>query len=152
MLVHLGIILMSLGIIGIEGLQQETQSTLSLGETVDLGGYTFKFEGLEHFEEGDGRLITEALLAVTRDGKPVGALYPQREIYPNMGLAITQPGLQSNLAVDLYAVLIDWRPISQDEATFRVFINPLVTWLWLGTAVLTLGTVVAILPDELRRR
>jgi cytochrome c-type biogenesis protein CcmF len=152
MLVHLGIILMSLGIIGIEGLQQETQSTLSLGETVNLGGYSFKFEGLEHFEGEDGRLITEALLAVTRNGTPVGALYPQREIYTNMGMAITQPGLQSNLDVDLYAVLIDWRPISQDEATFRVFINPLVTWLWLGTVVLTLGTVVAILPDALRRR
>jgi cytochrome c-type biogenesis protein CcmF len=152
MLVHFGIILMSLGIIGIEGLQQETQSTLALGEDVYLAGYTFKFEGLEHFEEGDGRLVTEALLAVTRDGKPVGALYPQREIYPSMGLAITQPGLQSNLAVDLYAVLIDWRPISQDEATFRVFINPMVTWLWVGTGVLTLGAVVAILPDALRRR
>ena len=152
MLVHLGIILMSLGIIGIEGLQQETQSTLSLGETVTLGSYTFKFEGLEHYEEGDGRLITEALLAVTRNGKPVGALYPQREVYPNMGLAITQPGLRSNLAVDLYAVLIDWQPISQDEATFRVFINPLVTWLWVGTAVLTLGTVVAILPGNPRRK
>jgi cytochrome c-type biogenesis protein CcmF len=152
MLVHLGIILMSLGIIGIEGLQQETQSTLSLGESVNLGGYTFKFEGLEHFEGGDGLLITEALLAVTRNGTPVGALYPQREIYPNMGMAITQPGLQSNLVVDLYAVLIDWQPISQDEATFRLFINPLVTWLWVGTGVLTLGAVVAILPDALRRR
>ncbi|MBW6466037.1 MAG: cytochrome c biogenesis protein CcsA [Brevefilum sp.] len=152
MLVHLGIVLLSLGIIGIEGLQQETQSTLSLGETVNLGGYSFKFEGLEHFEEADGRLVTEALLSITRDGKPIGALYPQREIYPNMGLAITQPGLRSNLAVDLYAVLIDWRPISQDEATFRVFINPLVTWLWVGTGVVTLGTVVALLPDKLRRK
>lgn len=151
LLVHVGIILMSVGIIGIEGLQQETQATLAIGESVDLAGFTFRFEGLEH-EDIEGRFVTEALLAVSRDGEPVGALYPQREIYPNMGMAVTQPGLKSNLAVDLYAILIDWRPISQDEATFRIFFNPLVTWLWIGTGILTLGVVVALVPGSLKRR
>jgi len=151
-LVHLGIVLMSIGIIGIEGLQQETQVTLALGESVEIQGYTIRFEGLEHFDVGEGIFITEAVLTLNRGGKPVGALYPQREIYLNMGMAITQPGLRSNLAGDLYAVLIDWRPITQDEATFRIFYNPLVSWLWVGTGVLTIGVVVAILPDSFRRK
>lgn len=150
-LVHLGIILMSIGIIGIEGLQQETQVTLSLGESVELSGVTFRFEALEHHEE-EARWVTEAVLSMSRAGEPIGALYPQREIYPNMGMAVTQPGLQSNLAVDLYAVLIDWRPISQDEATFRIFYNPLVSWLWVGSAMLTLGVVVALMPESARRK
>jgi cytochrome c-type biogenesis protein CcmF len=151
LLVHLGVILMSIGIIGIEGLQQETQTTLAIGESVDLSGFTFRFEALEHYE-GEGRLVTEALLTISRNGKTVGALYPQREIFPNMGMAITHPGLKSNLAMDLYAILIDWRPISQDEATFRIFYNPLVSWLWIGTAVLTLGVVAALLPASPRRK
>ena len=150
LLVHVGIILMSIGIIGIEGLQQETQATLAIGESVNLGGFTFRFEGLDHTEE-EGRFVTEAVLAVSRDGQPISALYPQREIYTNMGMAITQPGLHSNLAVDLYAVLIDWQPITQDEATFRIFYNPLVAWLWIGMVVLTLGVVVALLPESLKR-
>ena len=150
LLVHVGIILMSIGIIGIEGLQQETQATLAIGESVNLGGFTFRFEGLDHTEE-EGRFVTEAVLAVSRDGQPISALYPQREIYTNMGMAITQPGLHSNLAVDLYAVLIDWQPITQDEATFRIFYNPLVAWLWIGMVVLTLGVVVALLPESFKR-
>jgi cytochrome c-type biogenesis protein CcmF len=149
-LVHLGIVLMSIGIIGIEGLQQETQVTLALGQSVEIQGYTFRFEGLDHFESGEGVFITESVLTLTRRGKPVGALYPQRDIYLNMGMAITQPGLRSNLAGDVYAVLIDWRPITQDEATFRIFYNPLVSWLWIGTGVLTLGVVVALLPKSIR--
>ena len=151
-LVHLGIVLMSIGIIGIEGLQQETQVTLSLGESVEIQGYTLRFEGLEHFDAGDGVFISEAVLALTRGDEPVGALYPQRDIYLNMGMAITQPGLRSNLAGDLYAVLIDWRPITQDEATFRIFYNPLVSWLWVGTGVLTAGVVVALLPESIQRK
>ena len=145
LLVHLGIILMSIGIIGIEGLQQETQTTLAIGERVELSGFIFRFETLEHYER-EGSLVTEALLTISRDGEPVGELNPQREIFSNMGMAITHPGLKSNLAMDLYAILIDWRPISQNEATFRIFYNPLVTWLWIGTAVLTLGVIVALLP------
>jgi cytochrome c-type biogenesis protein CcmF len=147
-LVHVGIILMSIGIIGIEGLQQETQATLTLTQSVDLGGFTFRFEGLEHQNTIEGSLISEALLTVTRAGEPVGALYPQREIFPNMGLAITHPGLKSSLAFDLYAILIDWQPLSQEEATFRIFYNPLVSWLWVGTGVLTLGVIVALLPES----
>lgn len=152
LLVHLGIVLMSLGIIGIEGLQQETQATLAIGEAVELGGYTFRFEGLDHMEEQAGWLVTEARLAISREGDPIGTLYPVREIYPNMGMAVTLPGLQSNLAVDLYAILVDWQPISQDQATFRIFYNPLVTWLWIGAGLLTAGVVVALLPGSSRRK
>ena len=151
-LVHLGFVIMSIGIIGIEGMQQETQVTLALGEQVEMRGYTLRFDGIEDYDADDGIFITEAVLALTQDGKPVGALYPQRDVYLAMGMTITQPGLKSNLAGDLYAVLIDWRPITQDEATFRIFYNPLVSWLWVGTGVLTIGAVVALLPGSDRTK
>jgi cytochrome c-type biogenesis protein CcmF len=132
--------------------QQETQATLVIGESVELGGYAFRFESLEHSEAEDGRLVSEARLGITRGGEEVGMLNPQREIYPKIGMAVTHPGLKSNLAVDLYAILVDWQPISGDEATFRVFYNPLVSWLWIGAGVLTVGTLVALLPESLQRK
>ena len=152
LLVHLGIVLMSLGIIGIEGLQQETQATLSIGESVSVGDYDFVFEGINTLTDDEGREITTAVIAVNQNGKPVGALYPERQIYRVMGMAITQPGLQSNLARDLYVILVDWQTISEEAATFRFFVNPLVNWLWIGVGVLTLGTVVAILPARKKKR
>lgn len=152
LLVHLGIVLMSVGIIGIEGFQKETQATLALGESVTLSQYVFTFESLDNYTSQDGRNITEAELTVSRNGNVIGALYPQRDFYPSMGMAITQPGLKSNLLIDLYAILIDWRPVSQDQATFRIYINPLVNWLWIGTGVLTAGAAVAVWPETEGKR
>jgi cytochrome c-type biogenesis protein CcmF len=137
---------MSLGIIGLEGLQQEVQGTLAIGESIRFNNYQFSFEEIKEYRTVDERIITEALVDVSKNDAFVGSLTPQRQIYLTMGLAITQPSVKSNLARDVYAILVDWEPAPTEEATFRFYINPLVNWLWLGTAVLTLGTILAFLP------
>jgi len=148
MLVHLGVILLSLGIIGLEGLQQETQQTLTLGEGAALGRYTFSYEGLERHQGTEGQQITQAVLAVEQEGEPIDARYPSREVYLDIGMAVTKPALHSNLARDLYAILVDGGESTQAQATFRIFINPLVNWLWIGTGVLTLGTIIGLWPGK----
>lgn len=151
LMIHLGIVMIGIGIIGIEGLQRETQVRLEVGESIQLDGYAFRFDGVDHYESGDGRSVTEAVLAVTREGEPLGALYPRRDVFLTIGMAITQPGIHSNLGRDLYAILIDWRPLTQNEATFRIFINPLINWLWIGVGVLTLGAVLAGWPGRQKK-
>jgi cytochrome c-type biogenesis protein CcmF len=47
---------------------------------------------------------------------------------------------------DLYVILVDWQPISSQQATFKVFHNPLVNWLWVGSIVLILGAIIAVWP------
>jgi cytochrome c-type biogenesis protein CcmF len=49
---------------------------------------------------------------------------------------------------DLYVLLVDWQPISANGATFKIYHNPLVAWLWLGAFVFILGTMVAAWPDK----
>jgi len=147
LLVHLGIVLMSLGIIGLEGLQQETQLRLEQGESASIGAYQYTFEGIERFTEAE-TTTTQAVLTILDQGQSEGALYPSREVYPNLGMAVTIPGVKSKLSLDHYAILVDWQPELPDEATFRIFVNPLVNWLWIGSGVLTLGTVVAVLPKS----
>ncbi len=151
LMVHLGVILLSLGIIGLEGMQQETQRTLTLGEQVSLGGYTFQYEGFERFEGGEGQQVLQAVLAVSQEGEPVGSLYPSREVYLDIGMAVTKPSLHSNLARDLYAIVVDGGSSTQEAATFRIFINPLVNWLWIGSGVLTVGTALALWPATRKR-
>ena len=146
LLVHLGVVLMSLGIIGLEGLQQEIQGTLTIGESITLNNYQFSFEDIKEFRTVDERIITEALVAVSQNDAFVGSLTPQRQVYLSMGLAITQPSVNSNLVRDVYAILVDWETAPIEEAAFRFYINPLVNWLWIGTAVLTLGAILAVLP------
>ncbi|HAF48378.1 MAG TPA: hypothetical protein DCL08_03945 [Anaerolineaceae bacterium] len=151
MLVHLGIVLMSLGIIGLEGLQQETQLRLERGESASIGSYQYTFEGIERFTEAE-TATTQAVLTILDQGQPEGALYPSREVYSNLGMAVTIPGVKSNLSLDHYAILVDWQPELPDEATFRIFVNPLVNWLWIGSGVLTLGTIIAVLPKSKKAR
>lgn len=151
LMVHLGVILMSIGIIGLEGLQQETQVKLAVGESASLSGYQFTFDGLENYNREDGVNISEANLSVSRDGQGIAELAPQRQIYFNMGLAITQPSVKSNLAKDIYAILVESSAGNQDQGTFRLYVTPLVNWLWIGVGVLTVGAMVAILPKSRKR-
>jgi cytochrome c-type biogenesis protein CcmF len=142
---------MSFGIIGLEGLFQETQVTLERNESVSLGGYQLTFEGIDQFSDTAGINTTQSVLTINRGEAPFGALYPSREVYTNIGMAVTKPGIKSNLALDLYAILVDWQPEMADQATFRVFLNPLVNWLWIGSGVLTLGTIVAVWSKPQKR-
>ncbi len=152
LLVHLGIILMSIGIVGLEGLQQETQVTLDVGDSVALSGYQFTFNDLENYNRQDGVNVSEANLSVSKGGQAVSELNPQRHIYFDMGLAITQPSVKSNLALDIYAILVEFTSGTQNQATFRLYVTPLVNWLWIGVGVLTVGTIVAVLPQTRKQQ
>jgi cytochrome c-type biogenesis protein CcmF len=61
---------------------------------------------------------------------------------------MTIPGVRSTLEEDFYVLLVGWEPIGQDGATFKIFHNPLVNFVWWGGAVFILGTLVAAWPDR----
>jgi cytochrome c-type biogenesis protein CcmF len=147
-IIHLGAVLMALGIIGIELFQTETQGTIPLGGQIDLGGYTMTYESLAEFTHTDGRLVTRAVVSVEKDGAFVGELYPRRDFFFDAQQSVTVPGVRSTLEDDFYVILVDWQPISTQNATFKVFHNPLVNWLWLGAVVFIIGTFVAAWPEK----
>ena len=61
---------------------------------------------------------------------------------------MTIPGVRSTWEDDFYVLLVDWEPVSAQGATFKIFHNPLVNWLWLGAIVFILGTLIAAWPDK----
>jgi len=63
---------------------------------------------------------------------------------------MTIPGVRSTWEDDLYVLLVDWQPVSAAGATFKVYHNPLVNFLWLGGLVFILGTLVAAWPERER--
>lgn len=146
--IHLGIVLMAIGIIGIELFQVETQGTLKAGDTISLSGYTMTYRKLDEFDMPDGRNVARAVVDVTRNGQYLGQLYPRRDYYYASQQPMTIPGVRSTLEDDLYVLLVDWEPISAAGATFKVFHNPLVNWLWIGSIWLILGTMIAAWPDK----
>ena len=146
--IHLGVVLMALGIIGIELFQTETQGTLSQGEQLTLGRYVITYDSLAQWDAPDGRNITRAEVSVYRDGNFVGTLAPRRDYYYSSQQPMTIPGVRSTAEDDLYVLLVGWEPIAAQGATFKVYHNPLVNFVWTGGLVFILGTLVAAWPDQ----
>ncbi len=147
-IIHLGVVLMALGVVGIEMFQQETQGMLRPGGTLSVGNYAVTYKSLAEWDTPDGRNVARAVLDVSKDGKPLGELYPRRDYYYEAQQQMTIPGVRSTMEDDLYIILVDWQPISDQGATFKLYHNPLINWLWIGGIIFILGTMVAAWPDK----
>lgn len=146
--IHLGVVLMAIGIIGIEVFQTQTQGTIAQGEQLNLGSYSIRYDSLNIFDNPDGRNIARAVVSVYKDGAYLGELHPRRDYYYESQQPMTIPGVRSTWEDDLYVLLVDWQPVSTAGATFKIYHNPLVNWLWFGGIVFILGTMVAAWPDK----
>lgn len=146
-IIHIGVVLMAIGIIGIEVFQTETQGTIPQGGEMRLGEYSMRFDSLAIFDTED-RNVARAVVSVFKNGEYVGEYYPRRDYYWEAQQSMTIPGVRSTLEDDFYMLLVDWEAISSDGVTFKVFHNPLINWLWLGGFVFILGTMVAAWPDK----
>lgn len=153
-IIHLGVVFISMGIIGLEIFQSETQATIGLGDSITLGSYVARFDDLDVYRtiDGSNMQIAEASLTVFKDGKPVGIVTPRVDYYLESGQPMTIPGVRSTLEDDFYVILVDWEEISTNSATFKIFHNPLVKWLWIGTYVFVFGTFIAAWPTKVKER
>lgn len=144
--IHMGVLIMAIGVIGVEVFQQETQQQLQVGDTLSLGQYELQFLGVDQRQGPDDLLITEATVDVYKNGQYVKTLQPRREIYTRTGQPMTIPKARSTILEDFYVLLAE-QPTSSDTAIIRVFLNPLINWIWAGGIVFVFGTLIAAWPD-----
>jgi cytochrome c-type biogenesis protein CcmF len=150
-LVHVGVILIAVGVVGSRFYQVETQQNLAVGESMTIssqvsGSYQLTYRGLREGASPDDRLITESVLDVSANGRAIDQLIPTREFFVVQQQPMTIPDKRSTLADDLYVVLAGWEG-NGETATFKAYINPLVNWIWIGGVVFMLGTMVAAWPN-----
>ncbi len=144
-IVHLGIVMMALGIIGNSYFQAEAQGTLQRGASLTIRDYTLTYNGLRQVERPTHTEIL-APLQVTRNGRDLGVVQPQKNLYfKTPDQPTSEVGLRMSLAEDLYVVLAGWDG-NGETASFKVYVNPLMIYLWLGGLVLTFGTIIALWP------
>ncbi|MFV1859152.1 MAG: heme lyase CcmF/NrfE family subunit [Anaerolineales bacterium] len=146
-LIHLGVVMIALGFIGDSFFKSETQGTLGIGESLELGRYTLRFDNLVQFAGSDGRDVVEASVALFKDGDFIKELRPRRDFFVVQRQPVTVPGVYSTLGEDVYLLLVGWEEIGLSASTFKLYINPLINWTWLGGLVLALGTTIAIWPQ-----
>ncbi len=150
-IVHLGITVIGLGVIGSTLFQVETQQTLQIGESLNLEGYTMTYSGLEPGQiADDGRIMDIALVTVSRDGRELATLRPRHDIYPPTAanedpMVMNIAGAYSTLENDFYVLFAGGEG---STATFKIYINPLINLVWWGGLILILGTVISVWPTE----
>ena len=146
-IVHLGIVLMAVGIIGTQFFETETQATIPLHGKIVLGRYVMTYDALQQFGGPDNRIVARAVVSVYKDGRKVAVVHPRRDFYIDSQQPMTIPGVRSSWLDDFYVILVDWQPISTEGATFKAFHQPLVGWIWVGALVFIVGTLIAVWPE-----
>jgi cytochrome c-type biogenesis protein CcmF len=140
-LAHLGLAVLVAGIGASHFWQQEKDVTLAPGQQVTVAGYTLTYAGSEQRQLSDH---TE-LVAMMRFGD--ATLEPARATYAGLGgQSLTRVAINTTPVADLYVVLAG---VTEDgSASFSVFVNPLVSWIWAGGAIIIFGVLLGNLGER----
>ena len=111
-----------------------------------FGDYTFLYERLIHTSDDHKDAVT-AQVSIWHDGENIGVVYPAKWDYHKGEEATTEVAIRVRLNEDVYVVLTGYDLESQ-LANFRVFINPLISWVWIGFLLLALGTLICLIPQS----
>ena len=145
-IVHIGIILIAIGIIGSTAFQTNREVNMKKGESVAIGRYVLTYE--ESFSRVDPeKEILGSILTINRGGKNIGTMVPSTEFYNKFqGQPSSKIAISTTLLDDLYIFQAS-RPTDND-VTLSIFVNPLVMWIWIGGTVLILGILIAAWPEK----
>jgi cytochrome c-type biogenesis protein CcmF len=147
--VHLGIVLMVIGIAVSMSYSTEREQTLQRGESLSLGRYRVLFEGLQSSQQPT-HVRVEGRFQVFNDERALGTLAPALKFFPTQQSPIGRAVLRSTLREDLYLILSGFAQRDLESVTLKVLVRPMVAWIWIGGAVLTLGALLAVWPYRRR--
>lgn len=144
-IIHFGVVLIFVGLTGSSAYQLEQDIVLRPGERAQVGPFMLQYDQLTHTVQATHETF-RATVQVTRSERPLTILYPEKRLYFAQNQPTTEVALRTTLWEDLYVILAGFEP--SRLATFKVFVNPLVSWLWMGGLVMVLGTLIAIWPER----
>ena len=151
-LVHLGMVLIGLAIVGNEFYQEVQHVTLAQEESHVTGNYTLTYKGMVVEDKANLTQFRAVLGVENGNGLELNPLQPQRNVYfKNPDAPTSEVGLRTTWAEDLYVVLNGWED-GAVSASFSIYRNPLMVWLWVGGVVLVIGTLMAMWPHPTARR
>jgi cytochrome c-type biogenesis protein CcmF len=143
-LVHFGVVLIMIGFAGV-AFNQDKEAEMGMGDKLTIGQYTLV--GRSFTQDDNANYMSDAAIVdVFKNGKFVETMYPEKRLYKSNNEPATMVALRSNLKEDLYLVFA-----GLDDQTgkpiIKAYLNPLVSWIWLGFLVVVLGTIVALFPN-----
>jgi len=145
-IVHLGVVLIVIGITASSVFVKQREAVLAKGESMSIGDYNIRFDELSQYTT-QAKQVTAAGISIFKGEKKIGSMVPQKNIYNYEGNREinqeTEVAILSSFTDDLYIILTDFEG---SKASFRVIINPMVSWIWAGGIVLLMGATIIMWP------
>jgi cytochrome c-type biogenesis protein CcmF len=128
------------GVTLVKSYEAEREVRLEPGQSVTVGGYAFRFEGVRAVE-GPNYSASRATVTVLRGEEAVARLHPEKRIYRVQRMPMTEAAIDYGLLRHLYVSLGD--PLEGGAWTLRAQVKPFVGWIWIGCLIMALGGVLA---------
>jgi cytochrome c-type biogenesis protein CcmF len=146
---HLGFLMLLVGFTG-QAFTTEGWGEVNVGEKFSIGKYDFECRNIQDIEDPNYSGMS-ATLAVSKGGRQLATLAPEKRFYPNSEQTTSEVRMYHALTEDVYVVFANIKE-DTNQAVMQVWINPLVSWVWLGGYVLAFGTIITLLPNRVERR
>jgi len=140
-LAHIGVAVFIVGVTIVTAYQLEQDVRMDVGDTVNAGGYSFRFNGITRIA-GPNYEAARAEIEVSRNGNVINKMYPEKRSYTASGNVMTETAIDSGLFRDLYISLGE--PVSGGAWSVRVYYKPFVSWIWGGAVLMAMGGGLAL--------
>ncbi|HEY6043888.1 MAG TPA: cytochrome c-type biogenesis CcmF C-terminal domain-containing protein, partial [Nitrosospira sp.] len=144
---HLGIAVFIIGVTLVGGYETEKDVRMEIGDTVAVGGYTFRFNGATK-APGPNYMADIGNVDVLRNGEKVSVLEPEKRTYNASGMAMTEAAIDTGILRDLYVALGE--PLENGAWIVRVYHKPFVDWIWFGCMLMAFGGFLAVTDRRYR--
>ncbi|WP_296245239.1 MULTISPECIES: heme lyase CcmF/NrfE family subunit [unclassified Psychrobacter] len=146
---HIGVIVAAIGIAFTSTLSVERDVALGENDIVHVQGYDFEVKDF-HEVRGSNFDGMQAQVEVTKDGHAVATLYPEKRTYVISMMPMTEAAIDASLMRDVYVALGE--PIAEDSNKWavRIYVKPLIRWIWLGAIIMALGGLLSMLDSRYR--
>lgn len=143
-IVHIGMVLVFVGITG-GAFKMEKQVALRKGESFKIKNYNVRYDFLSHYFTANKEVVA-ATLTLLREGKIIDRLIPEKNFHRgHEEQPTTEVAIHSSLKEDFYVILAGYEG---DLVTLKILINPLIAWLWIGGIIISIGTLITLLPER----
>lgn len=148
LLAHLGLAVFVIGVTMVKGYESEQDIRMQVGETVKIKGLDFRFDGAKP-EQGANYESMKGVFHVSKNGHEVTTLTPEKRFYPVQGSMMTEADVSAGVIQDLYVSLGE--QLEGGAWSVRIYIKPFVQWIWLGSILMALGGILALVDRRYRR-
>ncbi len=150
---HFAVLLMGLGVTG-AAFNHQDKMELGVGETMEVGGFLFQVEDIQ--TDDDLNYVSYvANVNLMKNGRVVERFRPEQRFYKASQSQASEVDIHVGWLRDYYVVVAGPAPNHTEEhpiGVFHIYVNPLVIWIWIGTGMMVIGTMVALVPEKTRAR